>query len=171
MARKQYNSAADRRWQQRYQRIQDRKDSMPDYETPRDERRRRERKQRRVQYVSKPINVDMIIPDKTAFICESASQIRQVYNAMRSKRPEYVPFLTSDELEMSFYFGTGAPMAIGIVTREMWYGGRETSLSVELVSYFERLGFEIMEFYRLLPVKDLGKVKESPESVEFLLGI
>ena len=62
-------------------------------------------------------------------------------------------------------------MAIGIVTREMWYGGRETSLSVELVSYFERLGFEIMEFYRLLPVKDLGKVKESPESVEFLLGI
>lgn len=171
MARKQYNSTADRRWQQRYQRIQERKDSMPDFETPRDERRRRERKQRRVQYVSKPINVDMIIPDKTAFICENTSQIRQVYNAMQSKRPEYAPFLTSNELEMNFYFGTGAPMAIGIVTREMWYGGRETSLSVELVSYFERLGFEIMEFYRLLPVKDLGKVKESPESVEFLLGI
>lgn len=171
MARKQYNSAADRRWQQRYQRIQERKDSMPDYETPRGERRRRERKNKQIQYTSNRINVDIIIPDKTAFICENETQIRQVYNAMRSKRPEYVPFLTSDELEMSFYFGTGAPMAIGIVTREMWYGIRETSLSVELVSYFERLGFEIMEFYRLLPVKDLGKVKESPESVEFLLGI
>ena len=171
MARKQYNSAADRRWQQRYQRMQERKGSAPDIETPREERRRRERKHKQVQYVSNRINIGMIIPDKTAFICENTSQIRQVYNAMRSKRPEYVPFLTSNELEMSFYFGTGAPMAIGIVTREMWYGGRETSLSVELVSYFERLGFEIMEFYRLLPVKDLGKVKESPESVEFLLGI
>ena len=171
MARKQYNSTSDRRWQQRYQRIQERKDSMPDFETPRDERRRRERKQKRVQYVSKPINVDMIIPNKTAFICESASQIRQIYNAMRSKHPEYTPFPTSDELEMCFYFGTGEDSAIGVVTREMWYGGRETSLKVETVSYFARLGFEIMEFYRLLPVKDLGKVAESPESVEFLLGI
>ena len=170
MARKQYNSAADRRWQQRYQRIQERKDSAPDFETPRDERRRRGRKQRRVQYVSKPINVDMIIPDKTAFICESASQIRQVYNALRSKHPEFTPY-TSDELEMCFYFGTGEVTAIGVVTREMWYGGQETSLKVDTVSYFTRLGFEIMEFYRLLPVKDLGKVKESPESVEFLLGI
>lgn len=171
MARKQYNSAADRRWQQRYQRIQERKDSVPGIETPREERRRRERKHKQIQYVSNRINVEMIIPDKTAFICENTSQIRQVYSAVRSKLPGYTPFTTCDELEMGFYFGTGAPMAIGIVTREMWYGDRETSLSVELVSYFERLGFEIMEFYMLLPVKDLGKVKESPESVEFLLGI
>lgn len=171
MARKQYNSTADRRWQQRYQRIQERKDSMPDFETPREERRRCQRKHKQVQYISNRINVDMIIPDKTAFICENTSQIRQVYNAVRSKLPGYTQFTTCDWLETGFYFCEGDSTAIGIVTMEMWYGGRETRLSVESVSYFERLGFEIMEFYRLLPVKDLGKVKESPESVEFLLGI
>lgn len=171
MARKQYNSAADRRWQQRYQRIQERKDSAPDIETPREERRRRERKHKKVQYTSNRINVELIIPDKAAFICENTSQIRQVYNAVRSKLPGYTSFMTCDELEMGFYFGTGTPMAIGIATMEVWYGGRETRLRVESVSFFERLGFEINEFYRLLPVKDLGKVKESPESVEFLLGI
>lgn len=165
MSRKQYNSAADRKWQQRYQRIQARKDDALDIETPRDERRR----QKRTLYAASRLNIGRIVESKVAVVCKNEGQVRQVYSRIAQEYPQYTRWVFSDAIPNAYsLFKENTAMAI--VTEDSWFGN-ETFIKFDAKSSFQRMGFEIIEFYDLLPVIDLGKVCESSESVEFLLGL
>ena len=164
MGRKQYNSAADRRWQQRYQRIQERKENVFDIETTREGRRR----EKKTLYRTTRIDIERLIPNKIAVLCTSPNQVRQLYYAVSKWKPEYTSWRSADGLEDTFYFCDDA--SVGIITDDNSFF-ETTDMRVESKRYFIAHGFEIIDFYELLPVKDLGKVKESHESVGFLLGI
>lgn len=164
MRRKQYNSAADRRWQQRYQRIQERKENVLDIETPREERRR----MRATMYRTGQIDIKRIVPNRVAVLCTSVQQVRQLYMAVEKQNPEYTRWRSVSGLEDSFYFCTDA--AIGIITEDYPFF-EETTIRVEPKQYYMSRGFEVIDFCELLPVKDLGRVQVEPEMMEFLLGI
>ena len=164
MGRRQYNSAADRRWQQRYQRIQERKDSAPDTGTARDERRR----EKRTLYKTSQIDIERMSPNKTAVLCISPIQVRQLYYAVSRWRPEYTKWGSVEWLEERFYYCSDA--TVGIITdNDLFF--ETTEIRIDSKRYFIAKGFEIIDFCELLPVKDLGEVRVGPESVEFLLGI
>ena len=164
MGRKQYNSVADRRWQQRYQRIQERRESAPDFETSREERRRL----KATMYRASGIDAGKLIPNKVAVLCTSAQQVRQLYLAVEKKYPRYTRWRSMSGLEDSFYFYGDA--AVGIVTEDYPFF-EETTIRVEPKRYFMSRGFEIIDFGELIPVVDLGEVRGSSDSVESLLGI
>lgn len=165
MSRKQYNSAADRKWQQRYQRIQARKDDSWDIETPRDERRR----QKRTLYAASRLDISRMIDSKVAVVCKTESEVRRVYAKINQEYPQCTRYIFSD-IPQEAYNIYRENTAMAVVTEDTWFGN-DTFLKFDAKSSFQRMGFEIIEFYDLLPVIDLGKVCESSESVEFLLGL
>lgn len=164
MGRKQYNSATDRRWKQRYQRIQERKENALDIATPREERRRA----RKTLYKTDRINIEKMIPNKVAVLCTSQKQVRQLYWAVEKWRPEYTRWRSIHSMEGSFCFCDNA--AVAIVTEDYPFF-EETAIRIEPRQYFDKRAFEIIDFCELLPVIDLGEVRGSPETVDFLLGI
>lgn len=164
MARKQYNSAADRRWQNRYERIKERKENVFDVETPREARRR----EKKTLYRTANIDANRLIPDKVAVLCTSPNQVRQLYYAIERLHPEYTRWRSVSGLEDSFYF-CNEP-AVGLITEDYFFA-EEIAIRVEQKQYYISRGFEIIDFCELLPVKDLGSVRAEPEMVEFLLGI
>lgn len=164
MGKSQHNSAADRRWQQRYQRIQERKENVFDIETPREERRR----EKRTLYRMSRIDIERMKPNKIAVRCTSPNQVRQLYYAVSKWRPEYTRWRSAEVFEDSFYFCIDA--TVGIITDSNPFFVT-TEIRVDSKRYFIANGFEIIDFCELFPVKDLGEVRVGPESVEFLLGI
>lgn len=163
MGKKQYNSAADRRWQQRYQRIQDRKENVFDVETPRDERRR----QKRTLYNLKNINIDRLLNEKVAVVCTTIEQARKIVIKAQSKAPSKCAFWIETLPEM--YSICDGVIALGIFTSSYWFGESE-SLTCEAPAWFERKGYEMIDFYDLMPVVDLGDIFQGEPSLDLLFG-
>lgn len=161
MGKKQYNSAADRRWQQRYQRIQERKDSGWDIETPRSERRR----QKRTLYNLRNINIDRLLNEKVAVVCTNIEQARKLVKKAQNDAPNRCSFWIDTLTEM-FAICDGV-VAFGICTTDYWFGESE-SLRCETVGWFERKGYEIVDFYELMPVIDLGDICIDESSLDLL---
>lgn len=161
MGKKQYNSAADRRWQQRYQRIQERKDFVRDVETPRSERRR----QKRTLYNLKNININRLLNEKVAVVCTTIEQARKVITKAQSVAPNRCAFWIETLQEM-FSICDGV-IALGIHTTDYWFGESE-NLKCETVAWFERRGYEIIDFYELMPVVDLGDICHDESSLNLL---
>lgn len=164
MARSQYNSVADRKFQQRYQRIQERKESMWDIETPRDERRR----QKRTQYKQPQINIDPLVNQRIAVLCNTSIQIRQIYNALTRFNAAYTTWTTVSSLEVAI--ARIGVVAVGLIESE-WFFEEGTVIRALSEQDFRNKGYEIISFHELVPVRDLGRVKESAETIDFLLGI
>lgn len=165
MAKRQYNSAADRKWQQRYQRILERRESVADFESPREERRR----EKKTLYRIENIDVQRVVPDKVAVICSSISQVRKLYLAIEKSSPEYCYWRSLSSIEDGYRYYVSEP-AIGIITEDCGFF-EATRIRVDSMSYFISKGFEIISFSDLLPVRDLGRVQRSTETVDFLLGV
>lgn len=164
MGKRQYNSAADRKWQQRYQRIQERKENSFDFETPREERR----KAKRTLYRMSGLDVDRMVQGNVAVLCNSPEEVRKLYRAVELKRPEYTRYISEDELVYSLYFCTEP--AVAIVTEDYAFF-EETSIKTSSKRYFISKGFDIVDFAELTPVVDLGEFRGSSDPVESLLGI
>ena len=164
MGRQKYNSAADRRWQQRYERIRARKEDVFDVETPREERRR----EKKTLYKAENIDIKRMVPNKVAVLCTSPKQIRQLYWAVEKWNPEYTKWQSASGIESTFYF-CNEP-TVGII-EEHGPLFEVNDIRIDTKRYFIAKGFEVIDFYELLPVRDLGKVRAEPEMVGFLLGI
>ena len=85
MAKMKYNSASDRRFQQRYQRIQERKESALYVEDSRKARRI----EKKTMYQIQNINIERMEPDKVAVRCSSPVQIKRLFLAAERNNPEY----------------------------------------------------------------------------------
>lgn len=164
MGKRQYNSSADRRWQQRYQRIQERKESSFDFETPREERR----KAKRTLYRMSGLDVDRVVQGNVAVLCNSPEEVRRLYRAVELKKPEYTRWRSEEGLIDSLYFCPEP--AVAIVTEDYAFF-EETSIRIDSKRYFISKGFEIVDFAELTPVVDLGEFRCSSDPVESLLGI
>lgn len=163
MGKKQYNSAADRRWQQRYQRILERKENTLDIATPRDERRRA----KKTLYRTDQIDIEKLVPNKVAVLCTSQKQVRQLYWAVEKWRPEYTIWRSIGSLEDSFCFCDNA--AVAIVTEDYAFF-EETTIKIESRQYFDRKSFKVIDFCELLPVIDLGDIFQDELSLDLLFG-
>lgn len=164
MAKMKYNSASDRRFQQRYQRIQERKESALYVEDSRKVRRL----EKKTMYRIENINIQRMEPNKIAVRCSTLTQLRRLFLAVEKGTPEYTKWRSLLSLDDSFYFYSNP--CIGLITEEYAFF-EETNIRVDEEQYFLYKGFEIVDFCELLPVIDLGNVRKSSETVDFLLGI
>lgn len=164
MAKMKYNSASDRRFQQRYQRIQERKESALDVEDARKARRL----EKKTMYRIENINIQRVEPNKVAVRCSSLTQLRRLFLAVERNTPEYTKWKPLSIIEDGFRFFS-IP-CVGLITEDYVFFG-ETSIRIDEERYFLSKGFEIIDFCELLPVKDLGNVRKSAETVDFLLGV
>lgn len=165
MGRMQYNSSADRRWQNRYERIKERKENVFDAETPREARRR----EKKTLYNTANINVERIVPDKVAVLCTSQNQVRRLYRAVAKRTPEYTRWRSEDRLVEDYCYCISDP-AVGIISDGNFFL-EEWTIRVESKQYYIFNGFTIIDFCELLPVKDLGRVHVSEDPLESLFGI
>lgn len=165
MGKMKYNSSADRKMQQRFRRIQERKEDFFDIETPRDERRRL----KKTLYACSMLNVERLIYESVAVVCRSELELRRVYTRIHDEYPQYTKWIFSDAVHLT-YNNFGDNSAIAIVTEDSWFGSG-TYVRFDSKQTFERMGFEIVYFADLLPVRDLGKIRESTESIDSLLGL
>lgn len=164
MAKMKYNSASDRRFQQRYQRIQERKESALCVEDSRKARRI----EKKTMYRTGNINIQRMEPDKVAVRCSSLTQLRRLFLAVERNTPEYIRWTPLSIIEDGFHF-LSIP-CVGLITEDYAFF-EEIRIKVDEERYFLSKGFEIIDFYEILPVKDLGNVRKSSETVDFLLGI
>lgn len=165
MGKMKYNSSADRKMQQRYQRIQAKKDGFWEVETPRDERRR----QKRTLYASSMLNVERLLYESIAVVCRSELELRSVYNKIQDKCPQYTRWVFSDAIQYTYALYK-EESAVAIVTEDSWFAS-ETFVKFDSRQAFERMGFETVYFADLLPVRDLGRFCESSESIDSLIGL
>lgn len=165
MGKMKYNSSADRKMQQRYQRIQAKKDDLREVETPRDERRR----QRRTLYESSMLNINRMIRESVAVVCRSELELRSVYNKIHDECPQYTRWVFSDAIQYTYALYK-EESAAAIVTEDSWFAS-ETFVKFDSRQAFEKMGFEIVYFADLLPVRDLGRFRESSDSIDYLLGL
>lgn len=164
MAKMKYNSASDRRFQQRYQRIQERKESALYVEDSRKARRIEKKTMYRIQN----INIERMEPNKVAVRCSSPVQIKRLFLAAERYNPGYTRFRSLQAYVDGFILFTNP--CIGLATEDYTFF-EDTFIRLEEERYFLSKGFEVIDFCELLPVKDLGNVRESSETVDFLLGI
>lgn len=164
MAKMKYNSASDRRFQQRYQRIQERKESAMYVEDSRKARRI----EKKTLYRIENINIQRMEPNKVAVRCSSLTQLSRLFMAVERNTPEYTRWKSLPLLKDGFNFFYNP--CVGLITEDYAFF-EETSIRIDEEQYFLHKGFEVLDFCELLPVKDLGSVKVSPETVDFLLGI
>lgn len=165
LGKMKYNSSADRKMQQRYQRIQARKEDFWDIETPRSERRR----QKRTLYACSLLNVERLLYENIAVVCRSESELLRVYNKIHDEYPQYTRWVFSDALQYTYALYK-EESAMAIVTEDSWFGSG-TFIKFDSRQAFERMGFEIVYFGDLLPVRDLGRFRESSDSIDYLLGL
>lgn len=164
MAKMKYNSASDRRFQQRYQRIQERKESALYVEDSRKARRI----EKKTMYRTQNINIERMEPNKVAVRCSSPVQIKRLFLAAERYNSDYTRFRSLQTYVDGFILFTNP--CIGLAT-EGYAFFEDTFIRLEEERYFLSKGFEVIDFCELLPVKDLGNVRKSAETVDFLLGI
>lgn len=164
MAKMKYNSASDRKFQQRYQRIQERKESALYVEDSRKARRIEKKTMYRIQN----INIERMEPNKVAVRCSSPVQIKRLFLAAERYNPDYTRFRSLQTYVDGFILFTNP--CIGLSTENYTFF-EDTFIRLEEELYFLSKGFEVIDFCELLPVNDLGNVRESSETVDFLLGI
>lgn len=164
MKGRQYNSAADRRWQQRYQRIVERKEANWDY----DQAKRERRKNNKI-YVSSGFNPDRLFQGKVAVVCSSERQIRQVLSETNKKYP-YVCSYTANVSDIIFNM-YGPTVAFGVCKRDRFYFDESPYLKIDSPQFFENAGFTVVDFYDCCLVKDLGGLDPEFDMLEMLFEI
>ena len=88
MAGKQFNSPADRKWQRRYQLIQERKDTY--WEIDQAKRERRKANKKNFFWGGRGFKLDQIVSDrKVAVVCTNKKEADEVLSVIKKERPEW----------------------------------------------------------------------------------
>ena len=142
MAKMKYNSASDRRFQQRYQRIQERKESALDIEDSRAARRREKKTMYRIQN----INIERMKPDKVAVRCSSPAQIKRLFLAAERYNRAYTMYKSMASFVDSYTFYHNP--CVGLITEDYAFF-EDTNIRIDEERYFLYKGFEIVDFCAL----------------------
>ena len=163
MGRK-YNSSSDRRWEQRYQRIQDKKESQLDCPSVRSKRREENRKARRAKLPA--LNIGRVVSGYDAVICSSRSQLDTLVEVIKRHFGYEVGIIG---IRNDLQFGI-EKFVVRVAMDYNWLNWVPV-ITIDNFELFSNTAFRLVDYYDLLPVNDLGKVQKSPDSVENLLGL
>ena len=164
---KQYNSSADRRWKQRYQRICDQKEYQLDFPSARSKRREEGAKAKRIGLP--PLDISRVISGYDAVVCASETQLDTLIRVIKrhyNNNIDVIGFRGDLQFNIKKF----------VVRVCMDYNWLDCRLVIA-VDHFELFSngsfdsFRLVDYYDLLPVNDLGKVQKSLDSVENLLGL
>lgn len=158
--KKQYNSSADRRWQQRYQRVQERKDANWDYYQ--DKRDRKKMRTKKPFVFDCGFDVERIGVDKTAVVCRSFREVQEVVHKINKLHPEWC--LIGDPIDLWTTYGPCVTFGT-YSTDYYFFEGRFVRVETENSHKFD--GFRFLEFYECCPVKDLGAIEQSDSVCDF----
>ena len=159
--KKQYNSSADRRWQQRYQRVQERKDANWDYYQ--DKRDRKKMRTKKPFVFDRGFDVERIGVDKTAVVCRSFREVEEVVHKIKKSHPEWG--LVGEPIDLWTMYGPSVTFGTYLTESYFLYGNR--FVMVETENYHKFGGFRFLEFYECCPVKDLGEINQSDSVFAF----
>lgn len=165
MGKKQYNSAADRKWLKRFQRIQERKEANWEY----DQAKRECRKRAKGYYISQGFKPDRLLSGKVAVICHSENQVRQVINEVKREKPDYCNLGNINEQAIWDYHKP--EVALGLVYEEYYFFPGIVNLRAQTQTYFAESGYEIVDFYDCIPVRDLGEICQESICLDVLFEV
>lgn len=169
MARIQPNSASDRRWSQRYQRVQERKEMYGDYQ----QEKQRKKKQHKGAYTNPyGFNPEYLMKLKTAVVCNSAEQVEAVIRSFKAKYPSssYPPVSLAQELVLS----TAGEVAFSAENYIDWLVDVDHAykmLDYATPSYYFNKEYTLLDFYECCQVKDLGEIYPSSIGIDNLLEV
>lgn len=153
MAGKQFNSPADRKWQRRYQLIQERKDTY--WEIDQAKRERRKANKKNFFWGGRGFKLDQIVSGrKVAVVCANKKEADEVLSVIKKERPEWG--LGGVPIDDFWYF-YGPEVAFGLCESSFPFAD-ERYLRVDSRQYFAVNGYEIVDFYECCEVKDLGEM-------------
>lgn len=169
MGKAKYNSASDRRWQQIFMRIQERKENNRDYD---EEKRKRKNANRKNKGFYRPCGFipDSLFTGKNAVVCKSKAQLREVFNEAYKKYPAYVRHwdLVNTDVLWNSYSCNGV-VTVGVCEMEDWWVFERAYLSVGDQKFFESRNYNIVDFYDCCPVQDLGDIRGAGDLSYLLL--
>ena len=154
-----FQSAADRRWQQRFERIMERKTCEFDSNESRKERRKARGKYK-IGEGNIGVNISFLDYELIAVTCTSYNQLVSVYNTVKREMPHLIPGW--DENSCKVLWTWYQPVTLGL------YDGW---LFVDRESFFSRVGYKIITFDEIRTIKDLGKIKTNDAELNGLLGL
>ena len=152
MAKKQFNSPADRKWQRRYQLIQERKDTY--WEIDQAKRERRKANKKNFFWGGRGFKLDILMSGKIAVVCVNEKEVDEVLSAINKKYPEWGFRAPSRDI---WYF-YGPEVVFGICESE-FHPFHEKYMRIDTRSYFADIGYEVVDFYDCCEVKDLGEME------------
>ena len=154
MARKQYNSPADRKWQRRYQLIQERKDLYWEIDQKKKERRKANKKN--FFWGGRGFKLDQIMSGrKVAVVCTSKKEADEVLSVIKKEHPEWGFDVPVDD----FWYFYDPEIAFGLCEDPILlpYESRYY-MRADSRRYFLENGYEIVDFYECCEVRDLGEM-------------
>lgn len=152
MARKQFNSPADRKWQRRYQLIQERKDTY--WEIDQAKRERRKANKKNLFCGRRGFKLDRLMSKKIAVVCVNEKEAGEVIAAINKAHPEWgFNFPTRD-----FWYFYGPEVVFGLCESE-FHPFHEDYIRIDTRMYFANRGYEVVDFYDCCEVKDLGEIE------------
>ena len=160
ITKKGFLSASDRRWKERYARIQEKKESESFYlDMKREEKKR---KPKCVRYYSGKPPLDLSVlegQDKVAVVCNSTEEIKRLLQAVRAQYPSKIHPLYTDDYYIQYHV-----IAFDLKLNTLGF------FEIGWPAVFENEGYKLVTIDELIAVCDLGDF-ESDNSIEMLLSI
>ena len=151
-----FQSASDRRWQQRYESILLRKENSVEQANARKQRR----KDRQSSSVVHTLDLTKIIGKEVAVVCTSLSQIKSINDA--AKRYNSCFIYSFDDYDMNRLWDRHAPN-VAITIEDDWFGYR-----IKGYRESQLFSYQFIDFYELMPVKDLGQICVNQDGISTL---
>lgn len=157
MISKNYMSAADRRWAERYERVKSVREANDFYLQAKKERRTRTRK-----CVANHARYGFWAPEmiggKLAVTCHSREQVHEVVSWLVQRCPSDTIAPKLSEIDSAIY---ESGVTVGIVSRvATWFFEGMTEIVLSPSGYFEHDMYVVDDFFDHVPISDLGNISD-----------
>ena len=153
MKYKGFQSASDRRWQQRYESILIRKEN----EIEQEDSRKQRRKDKRNTVVTCNLDLSRMIGQRIAVICTSIEQIKLI-NKAAARRTD-CDIYPLEDYEISTLWSRHGP-AVGIFIEDYWFGYCVKGAPISAIK-----SYECIAYCDLIPVRDLGAIYANKDGI------
>ena len=152
MAKKQFNSPSDRRWQRRYQLIQERKEANYEFDREKKERKKEKKREKGFFWKVGGFKLNRLMSEKIAVACINEKEVSEVLSVFQKEHPEWGYNIPPNDV-LYFY---GPEVVFGLCRSEFY--PHEEYMRIDSRRYFEGRGYEIADFYECCEMKDLGDI-------------
>lgn len=154
MAKRQFNSHADRRLIQHFQRVQAKKEANWDYDQS---KRERKKTKPRYQIGRSRFRIEMLESCDVAVACRSRRELAEVFYAITKAKDKIYTIEINEERVWAEY---GPLVYVSLYKYPDWASMLPIAMWGSELEYFIDNGYSVREFFECCEVKDLGEIPD-----------